>query len=93
MLAHVLVLLLMYSRTAFFCKVHLVSLVCVGWHIPYAEELLMSCSIVEVRPHSFVDLSGLAWYPSCLVTSGKLPSSGLQCTLWYVGHLSAVLTI
>ena len=31
----------------------------------------------------FVDLSGLAWYPTCSITSGKLPSSGLQCTLWF----------
>ena len=41
-------------------------------------------------------LSGLAWYPSCPITSGKLPSCGLQCTLWFiylcVGHLSAVFT-
>ena len=42
-------------------------------------------------------ISGLAWYPSCPITSRKLPSSGLQCTLWLiylcVGHLSAVFTI
>ena len=41
-------------------------------------------------------ISGLAWYPSCPITFGKIPSSGLQCTLWFiylhVGHLSAVFT-
>ena len=49
-----------------------------------------------VRPHLLVDLSGLAWYPSCPITSGKLPSSWLQCTLGViylcVGHLSGVFT-
>ena len=44
------------------------------------------CSVLSqevLRPHSFfVDLSGLAWYPSRPITSGKLLSSGLQCTLW-----------
>ena len=38
--------------------------------------------------------SGPAWYPSCPVISGKLPSSGLLHYLWFisvcVGHLSAV---
>ena len=45
---------------------------------------------------SFVDLSGLPWYPSCPIAAGKLPSFGLQCTLWFiylcVGRLRAVLT-
>ena len=40
--------------------------------------------------------SGPAWYPSCPVISGKLPSSGLLHYLWFisvcVGHLSAVFT-
>ena len=40
--------------------------------------------------------SGPAWYPSCPVISGKLPSSGLLHWLWFVslcvGHLSAVFT-
>ena len=49
-----------------------------------------------LRPNSFVDLSGLAWYPSCPITSGKPPSSGLRCTPWFiylcVGHLNAVFT-
>ena len=40
--------------------------------------------------------SGPAWYPSCPVISGKLPSSGLLHFLWFisvcVGHVSAVLT-
>ena len=43
-----------------------------------------------------MDLSGLAWYPSCTITSGKVPLSGHQCTLWFiclcVGYLSAVFT-
>ena len=43
-----------------------------------------------------MDLSELAWSPSCPITSGKLPSSGFHCTLWFiylcVGHLSAVFT-
>ena len=38
----------------------------------------------------------MAWSPSCPITSGKLPSSGFHCTLWFiylcVGHLSAVFT-
>ena len=38
--------------------------------------------------------SGPAWYPSCPVISGKLPSSGLLHYLWFisvcVGHLSDV---
>ena len=40
--------------------------------------------------------SGPAWYPSCPVISGKLPSSGLLHYLWliseFVDHLRAVLT-
>ena len=44
-----------------------------------------------------MDLSGLAWYPSWPITSGKLPSPGLQCAPWFmylcVCHLSAVFTI
>ena len=40
--------------------------------------------------------SGPAWYQSCAVISGKLPSSGLLHYLWFisvcVGHLSAVFT-
>ena len=40
--------------------------------------------------------SGPAWYPSCPVISGKLPSSGRLHYLWFisvcVGHLSTVLT-
>ena len=40
--------------------------------------------------------SGPAWYPSCPVISGKLPSSGLLHYLWFiyvcVGHMSAVFT-
>ena len=38
----------------------------------------------------------MAWYPSCTITSGKVPLSGHQCTLWFiclcVGYLSAVFT-
>ena len=38
----------------------------------------------------------MAWYPSRPITSEKQPSSGHQCTLWFldlcVGHLSAVFT-
>ena len=40
--------------------------------------------------------SGPAWYPSCPIISGKLPSSGLLHYLWFisvcVGHPSAVCT-
>ena len=40
--------------------------------------------------------SGPAWYPSCPVISGKLPSSGLLHYLWFiyvcVGHLGAVFS-
>ena len=40
--------------------------------------------------------SGPAWYPSCPVIYGKLPSSGLLLYLWFISvcvdHLSAVFT-
>ena len=46
--------------------------------------------------HSCGSTSGPAWYPSCPVISGKLPSSGLLHYLWFqsvcVGHLSALFT-
>ena len=70
----------MYSRTAIVCIVDLVDLIRVGWHATYAEELLLQWSLVGGSSTSlFLDLSGLAWYPSCPITSGKLASSGLQC--------------
>ena len=31
----------MYSSTALVCIVGLVDLICVGWHVTYAEELLL----------------------------------------------------
>ena len=31
----------MYSSTALVCIVDLVDLTCVGWHVTYAEELLL----------------------------------------------------
>ena len=31
----------MYSSTALMCVTDLVDLICVGWHVTYAEELML----------------------------------------------------
>ena len=36
----------MYSSTALVCIVGLVDLICVGWDVTYAEELLLQISLV-----------------------------------------------
>ena len=55
---------------------------------------LSCCDILHFT--LFGSTSGPAWYPSCPVISGKLPSSGLLHYLWFisvcVGHLSAAFS-
>ena len=90
----------MFSSTALVC---IVDLMCIVDHM-----CLLACNVcggitaVAFSCSGILHLtlggstSGHAWYPSCPVISGKLPSSGLLHYLLLisvcVGHLSAVFT-
>ena len=90
----------MFSSTTLVC---IVDLMCIVDHM-----CLLACNVFGgITAVAFsccgilhltlcASTSGPAWYPSCPVISGKLPSSGLLHYLWFisvcVGHLSAVFT-
>ena len=75
------------SSTALACIVDLVDLIRVSWHVTYAEELLLSCSLVEGSSTSL--FRGSLWISmlsNCPITSGNLPLSGFSvlCGLDYI---------
>ena len=95
MLGHVHVLANVQQLCSCVCISRSVDLECVGWDVMYAEELLLQCSLVRGSSTSL--FCGSLWidrYSSCPIRSGKLTTSGHQCTLPFiylrVGHLSAV---
>ena len=90
----------MFSSTTLVCIVHLT---CIVDHMcPLACNVCGGITAVAFSCCGILHLtlcgstSGPAWYPSCPVISGKLPSSGFLHCLWFisvcVGHLSAVFT-
>ena len=96
----------MFSSTTLVCIVDpicIVDLMCIVDHMCLLEcnvcggitAVAFSCCGI-LRLTLCGSTFGPAWYPSCPVISGKLPSSGLLYYLWFisvcVGHLSTVFT-
>ena len=93
MLGHVHVLVNVQQRCS--CAYsRSVGVICVGWHVPYAEELLLQCSLVGC--------SSTSLFCGSLQTGmvSQLSYQLWETTLWTsvfiylrVGHLSSVFTI
>ena len=89
----------MFSSTTLVCIVDLMCIVdhtcLLACHVCGGiAAVLFSCGILHLTLCG--STCGPAWYPSCPVISGKLPSPGLLHCLGFmsvcVGHLSAVFT-